>query len=118
MQPEWPRLYPDLFRKSPDFQVEVGPGWYSHLHVLFEELENLAQRDPMTKVLRVKEKLSGLRVYFIPGDPIADGALRLAEARCAASCEVCTSSGVLRLDGFWSRVRCSGHLSVRSDSVI
>jgi hypothetical protein len=83
-----------------------GPGWTLILDELHAEL---IERDPEYRLLQVKEKRGGLRVYaeFDPAvKGICEGLVLQAEARAARTCERCGESGQLRSDRRWWLTLC------------
>ena len=92
--------------------IEVGDGWVDILNNLLTEFIPLAPPD--FKVLQIKEKFGGLRVYHnsnINYDALHIAILK-AEMDSYKSCDVCGNAGTLTRDGWW-RVRCDEHINTR-----
>lgn len=104
--------YPALFGLAPGAKrltlinsgFACGAGWYPILDGLFAELETIRQEDILTglKVIQVKEKFGGLRVYVDGGNERVHARIALAETEAAETCEGCggPSPGV-RSHGGW-----------------
>ena len=83
----------------------VGSGWASLVNEVFDYIE----KNKLTiKVVQVKEKWGGLRIYtdFIH-DPL-DNVIREAEKKSFTMCETCGDLGQLRSGG-WYRTLCDAH---------
>ena len=93
--------------------LEVGDGWYAILWRLFTDLEPLvAEVEPEAKqpfaVLRVREKLGGLRVYVNWRVDTICERIQAAEEESFLVCEICGEPGSRRTNR-WVRVRCVEH---------
>jgi hypothetical protein len=109
-----PRLFNDR-----DLGTSVGPGWWTLLDEAFSKIDALLDEHPGVtfKVVQIKEKFGGLRVY---GDTSSDAddlstlyvkldaILDEAEQRAATTCEVCGEPGEQRY-GSWIKVLCDKH---------
>jgi hypothetical protein len=62
--------------------------------------------------IQVKEKFGGLRFYYVGGDKIVDGMVRMAESWADNTCEVCGNPGKPRKGG-WIRTLCNEHADGR-----
>lgn len=83
----------------------VGKGWESLIHEVFNYIQ---EHRVHTKIIQVKEKWGGLRIYT---DVIHDGLdekIREVEKRSFKICETCGKPGVLR-GGGWYRTLCDVH---------
>ena len=95
----------------------VGKGWASLLDELFDVLDTM-QAPP--KIIQVKEKWGGLRVYdsgvYLTDTDNPDAeferVLRDIERRSFTICETCGEQGVLR-KGSWIRTLCDVHAEGR-----
>ncbi|MCA1777618.1 MAG: hypothetical protein LC676_19005 [Loktanella sp.] len=90
--------YPDLFETGPWIQnrgvgygFECDLGWYPLLERLFSDVDAIRREDDLTgiKVLQVKQKLGGLRIYVQRGNDRVHERLRQAEAEALETCESC-----------------------------
>lgn len=106
--------YPTLF---PDQEIlPMGNGWHRLLERLFNDLEPMAARvkadapEKAPRVLQVKEKFGGLRVYLSKaGTPEMSARIDLAEEEASRTCYVCGEPGqMLEFRGFYN-VRCPLH---------
>lgn len=98
--------YADVF--SPRFRsFECGDGWAS---LIDEVLSELQTKCPGARIVQVKEKLGGLRVYLENKlDEDAKEVLHRAEAKSFTLCETCGAPGELRSLRGCLGVRCSHH---------
>lgn len=64
------------------------------------------------EILQVKNKLGGLRFYFVGGTKEVRGAVDFAEQLSFRICEVCGAPGELRTDRSWLRTLCEQHSEV------
>jgi hypothetical protein len=95
----------------------VGKGWASLLDELFDVLDAM-QAPP--KIIQVKEKWGGLRiydsgVYLFDNDspsPEFERVLRAIERKSFTICETCGQQGVLRR-GNWMKTLCDVHAEGR-----
>lgn len=84
----------------------TGQGWDKIIAALDETLTNI---DPNYSIAQIKEKFGTLRFYF--GTQQEDkrwqmiGAVQMAEAMSAITCEDCGEQGIER-DGNWIRTLC------------
>jgi hypothetical protein len=65
--------------------------------------------DPLTtfKIVQIKEKFGGLRVYYEGGaDPFIDGLISMAEAVCWRTCYFCAKPGKVCSRNYWLCVAC------------
>ena len=110
--------YPELFGEPPfdmmktliGFGFECGYGWYPILEELFEKMHRyVTENDLNVKVVQVKEKFGGLRVYCHGHDDktIRD-MIREAENKAEVTCETCGKPGTLSTNGWW-KVTCDEH---------
>ena len=100
-------LYPEMLQglmqtpiqSSLAFGFEVGPGWHPLLLSLFASLP------PETRILQVKEKFGGLRVY---ADTTKKGQalLEQAETESYSTCEHCGATENVSTEGRWLKTLC------------
>lgn len=98
----------DLF--DPKWQgIEFGPGWTD----LFTEMLDRCRRDRAPVIIRTKEKLGTLRVYFADqAHPVARSIREEAMRRSADTCEICGSPGSPSHPGpGFLATRCQDHLT-------
>lgn len=101
---------------------ECLSGWFPLLELMFEEIRAAIPpgSEDKWRLLQVKEKLSGLRVYwrYASDDTSAEveavrhritQAVRLAEARADHTCEVCGARGKFRNRQGSLMMRCDDH---------
>ena len=85
--------------------MSVGTGWSQ----LIEELFNFADENKTgTKIIQVKEKWGGLRIYTDLINENLDKKIQELEKRSFTICEQCGASGQLR-QGNWYRTLCDAH---------
>lgn len=83
----------------------VGQGWSSLIDEVFNYIE---QNRVHSKVIQVKEKFGGLRVYTDVGHEGLDEVIRNVGYKSFKICEDCGAAGVLRSGG-WYRTLCDTH---------
>lgn len=95
--------HPALFSKCFDFSPPRG--WRGIVEALCDELAKTG-----CKVVQVKEKFGGLRVYAHgEGDvEAANAAIAAAEDRAWHTCQDCGASGAKLRRGGWARTLCDG----------
>ena len=82
----------------------VGDGWAPLIHRIFDTLENIKGN---VKIVQVKEKFAGLRVYTDYVNDELDAVIRQAERESFTICEVCGKPGKVRGKG-WHYTACDG----------
>lgn len=68
------------------------------------------------KILQIKEKFGYLRVYYVGGDDVVYGMIRVAESFSANICEMCGNPAEVHTHNGWILTRCSGCKNI--DSVL
>ncbi len=90
--------YPSLFAPVESGAIAYGftcdRGWLPLLDRLFSDLDVIRQEDDLTdlKVIQVKEKFGGLRVYVRDGNVRVKERIWEAEDEAYATCETCGGS--------------------------
>lgn len=93
--------YPELFANigvqgsCMNFGIECGDGWLSIIEALCDSIADRGLR-----FSQIKEKYGALRVYMDTIDDVVDGAIRMAEAMSARTCERCGKPGQTRGKGW------------------
>jgi hypothetical protein len=126
-KPDWRQAlvesYADLFHPSGD--PLAAPGWPAVNDGWRDLLERaclriraaIADGGGPFRIVQIQEKYGTVRIHW-RGELAPDAAARveeavdLAEARSAATCEVCGKTGVLRAGG-WLATRCAAHAEGR-----
>lgn len=85
--------------------ASVGEGWATLVNEAFDRLQHIKGN---IKIIQVKEKWGGLRIYTDYSHHLYDKMLHDLEARSFKLCEVCGKEGQLR-GGGWYRTLCSTH---------
>ena len=79
---------------------------------VLEDIESQYRRVPeacpQVIATQIKEKFGTLRFYYCGGDDYCRGIESMAESMSAVTCEVCSSPGKLRHDG-WVQTLCDEH---------
>jgi hypothetical protein len=93
-----------------------GNGWFNIVWKLCEDLEPLvAEAEKATgrpfKVLQVKQKLGGLRVYVNHSTTVIRNRIEAAQLESLRTCEVCGQPGSRR-EGDWIPAVCDEHASL------
>lgn len=101
------------------FGFEHGDGWYKILDALCGQIQNhldwVNKKEEIVKqvvAVQVKEKFGGLRFYYVGGDNVVDGMVRMAESWADVTCETCGNPGTRRKGG-WIRTLCDEHADGR-----
>lgn len=105
---------------AEDMYFECNDGWYQLIDNLFHILTSHAvnaQLDDNFKVVTVKEKFGGLRVYYTAsfssgiynGDDFVSGAIAMAERISYNICDMCGAPGEVRVKSSWLKTRCDNH---------
>lgn len=83
---------------------EVGEGWFD---LISELLVNIKKQklNKQFKIVQIKEKFGGLRVYVRHGREEVFNLIDEAEKKSYEICETCGKPGKLRLDS-WHKVSC------------
>lgn len=113
------KRYPLLFG-SPGGYPTVGDGWQLIVEKAVARIDEavgelLKDAKAIVRVVQIKEKLGGLRIYVdwtaLPPDVAAKirEAIDLAEARASCTCEVCGGAGRLHDRDGWYLTRCERH---------
>ncbi len=82
----------------------VGTGWAGLVNEVFDMLE----KTKGIKIIQVKEKWGGLRIYTDFMHPEFDKFIMDVEVRSFTVCEQCGKSGALR-EGGWLLTQCDEH---------
>lgn len=86
IEKDHPALLLDCFDLAPP------PGWVGTVAASLGRLDALREAMPGLRVLQVKSKFGGLRIYTNhDGDSRVDAIVRAAEETCAATCEICAA---------------------------
>lgn len=94
----------DWLSKNPDWVVRDKQRYLDPIPDSYKEPEEI---EPVVAE-QVKEKFGTLRFYYRGGDQVVDGAVRMAEAMSARTCEICGNNGRIRKGG-WIRTLCDQH---------
>lgn len=109
--------FPTLFRGHAGYPT-CGDGWKDILTRMCERIASATadcRLGSWLRIIEIKEKLGGLRVYLeangIPQAVIdkACEAIELAEAAADCTCEECGAEGRLHDDAGWLNTRCDAH---------
>lgn len=96
---------------------ECGSGWFNiidtlcgaaqhHIDWKIKKVEDPQEAENLQIVAtQVKEKFGGLRFYYMGGDDVIDGIVRMAESISYKTCEHCGVPGKKR-DGGWILTLC------------
>jgi len=104
-----------LFERFPKewfpADISIGDGWFQILYDLLAQWELFVKNfgEPKFKILQIKQKFGGLRIYTNHGaEEIIRLTTNMAEKKSSITCEVCGSPGIFREDG-WLSVKCEQH---------
>ena len=88
--------------------ASVGEGWASLIKLAFEKLPE------GIKIVQVKEKYGGLRIYTDYGGNNAFTALiHDLERRSVTICEVCGKPAKIDTSRYWLKTLCEEHITLR-----
>lgn len=87
----------------------VGKGWAPLIHELFDRLPEFSKT---IKIIQVKEKWGGLRIYTDVYLESLEKLIEDLERRSFKICETCGNPGVLRQGG-WYLTLCDEHANGR-----
>ena len=106
--------YPSLFQYRNEktrwpivFGIECSNGWYDLIDSSLEQIE-LADRDKKARIVQIKEKLAGLRIYVHNSNETIE---RVTSCVCCKSYTICESCGTKTLVnqrylGYWKCTLC------------
>ncbi len=108
--------YPELFGEPPfdiketliPFGFEVSKYWKPILEKGFGKIAEVVKEQGITdyRIVQVKEKFGGLRIYSRGYYDVIDPIIEEMEEECEHTCEKCGSpEGILRTEG-WMTVLC------------
>lgn len=83
--------------------LAVGDGW---LPLIYDLGQKLLELDPNIKILQIKTKFGGLRIYAMTQSKMCRDLIREAEAAAEFICENCGNPGRTGDAGSWSYVYC------------
>lgn len=99
--------FPRLFCDPHRYDFRCGEGWKAIVMGLLERLDALPLRT--LKVVQIKQKFGGLRVYMEGGDEEVSRLIGEAESACRTVCEWCGSAGSITNEG-WMLTLCQACL--------
>jgi len=106
------------------FGFECGDGWLPILEDLFEKIDQEVKKAALSsfKVIQVKEKFGGLRVYVSEGNDSIEALIDAASSKAAVTCEDCGKPGqwrTLNKGKFhgWLRTQCDECFAVRESGI-
>lgn len=114
---------------NKNFMLDVGAGWWKIMLEGFDRIDAVLKEEPdcFVKILQVKEKFGGLRVYIslqrgsgdgLDGEEHEDLHRRVGvvieemENQASNTCEMCGEPGKLR-GGGWLKTLCDRHAEMR-----
>lgn len=105
--------YPSVFSNEVvnRLNAECGPGWSHLLETLcgLVHHRNLASQERPAHIVKVKEKLGGIRILIQAGSPEIGAWTEFALQHSMRVCEVCGAPGRLMYEDGWQRTRCEAH---------
>lgn len=88
-----------------DALASVGEGWASLIHRVFDVLESITGE---VKIVQVKEKFAGLRIYTDYSNDELDKVIREVGEESFSICEMCGKPGAIR-GKFYYYTSCDEH---------
>jgi len=111
--PEFKEKYPDLLDERM-ISFGFGRGWTGIIHAACDKLQHISG----VKIVQVKEKFGGLRIYVDGGDVLTAQILHEAEHHASKTCENCGSTINVTSEGSWIKTYCEVcHLKNRISSL-
>jgi hypothetical protein len=127
-------LYPRLFVKGLPWDLSYGQGWHAVVVDLLAKIDAALTDEQAAefRILQIKQKFAGLRLYYSAGQPIGgDGdasastqsrfphtlvraLIDEADQECKRTCELCGEAGKMLNDRGWLEVRCTSCEAKRS----
>jgi len=110
---KYPGLF-DLETKWGFIGFDTDVGWNDLIDKALLKLNELNNKDPeledeyKIKVLQIKEKYGGLRLYTNWSNDAIDAIVDEAETEAAQTCEHCGSKDNVTTEGGWLKTYCSG----------
>lgn len=102
------------------FGFACGDGWLPILEDLFERIDEEVKRSALTdfKVVQVKEKFGGLRVYVEGGNDAIEELIAAASKKAEATCEDCGKPGRRRTTNkgklhAWMKTQCDACFTLK-----
>jgi hypothetical protein len=90
--------------------IECNNGWLGIIEMLFEEADNWNKdcKDEYSKIFigQIKEKYGKLCFYYVGGNDIFKGMVRMAEKMTSTICENCGSAGRIHSEDSYLRCEC------------
>lgn len=86
--------------------ASVGPGWASLINEAFDFLES---KGNLVKVVQVKEKYAGLRIYLDDVNDEVEKKIYDLEIKSFHICEKCGNEGKVRVRDGWYFTACDDH---------
>lgn len=98
--------FPQLLEKIYDFSCDDG--WIPIIETSLAIIKHHCERKNLDcRVVQVKEKFGGLRMYTEGSDDFIEGVIALAESLSYQTCEVTGNPGYLCTTGHWLKTLCS-----------
>lgn len=94
------------------FGKEYDPGWDKIVEDLCEKIQQLNLPNDF-KIVQIKEKFGGLRVYTNYTTDELQSLIRKAEELSFKTCEHCGEPGKLRNRGSWLYTACDKHVQIK-----
>lgn len=105
---------PSLKENLMAFGFECGKGWYPLIEETLDKIEACLKTIELEKnypfrILQIKEKFGGLRIYCSSYYPEIEKIIDDAEAKSFKICEVCGKEGHLTYWYRWYQTLCEEH---------
>jgi len=100
----------DSIRGGSRFHFECGNGWYPAVHAALSFASKRNEEKQLgLRIIQVKEKFAGLRIYHLGGDELTEACFSAASVIAGSMCDVCSRLGYAHNQGGWVAVRCEEH---------
>jgi len=100
--------YKDLF-SDKFYDFSISDGWLAIITSLLKSIKNdIMYNDmPEVKIIQIKQKFGGLRVYYDGGDDATRGMVTMAMAIAEETCEDCGSTEDISQTSGYIRTLCT-----------
>jgi len=101
---------PTLQNNLMAFGFECDKGWHPMIIELLDKIQDMVNNNPEEyldlRIMQIKEKFGGLRVYTNFYDEDIELLLSEYEEKSNTICEICGRPGELRENHFWLKTLC------------
>lgn len=103
----WLEKYPQLFKNTHRYNMEIPEGWNDIVDKLCQQLIDINYQGEVTQM---KEKFGSLRFYTNSFTEEAQPFIDATEKLSSSTCEVCGEWGEVSTKKYWMRTLCPKHV--------